>query len=472
MSISPRIIPADRRAARTLGVAAAVLFAVSLALFWPGYVAYDSLAQYAQATSGQYEDWHPPIMARLWSLFGDHGPAPMLAVQLGAYWLGLGLFAAALAARGRRRAAWIMLAIGVWPPLLGWQGVVLKDLQMSAALLAATGIVGWWRLRGRRLPGWSFTALVPLFGYALLVRANAPFAVVPLIAMVLPWPMGLARIAVALVGTVAAIGVASPINHGVLGAHRTGVEQTQALYDLVGIGVRSGDAAVGLPVATLDAIRAKRCVRPYFWDPLGEPRRCEALVAPLRAEPAGTLYVRLAGMILRHPLAYAGHRLAHLNSTERLWVPRHWLGAAPLRASEPNTLGFGEPGALARTWQVIGAGLMETPLGWPIVWVVAAIAGLWCALRAQARGRGDDAVAAALFTSALTMEASFAVISIASDLRYHLWTLTATAIGWVLLGPRRWPRAVTLLLVAMVLIGGVARAILPEAPQSYVGMLG
>ena len=98
MSISPRIVPADRRAARTLGVAAAVLFAVSLALFWPGYVAYDSLAQYAQATSGHYEDWHPPIMARLWSLFGDRGPAPMLAVQLGAYWLGLGLFAAALAA--------------------------------------------------------------------------------------------------------------------------------------------------------------------------------------------------------------------------------------------------------------------------------------------------------------------------------------------------------------------------------------
>jgi len=123
-----RVIPADRRAVRTMGVAAAVLFAFSLALFWPGYVAYDSLAQYAQVTSGRYDDWHPPIMARLWSLFGARGPAPMLAVQLGAYWLGLGLFAAALAARGRRGAAWAMLALGVWPPLLGWQGVVLKDL--------------------------------------------------------------------------------------------------------------------------------------------------------------------------------------------------------------------------------------------------------------------------------------------------------------------------------------------------------
>jgi len=123
---------------------------------------------------------------------------------------------------------------------------------------------------------------------------------------------------------------------------------------------------------------------------------------------------------------------------------------------------------LAKRWQTLGAWLLETPLGWPIIWVVAGIAGLWCARR----GRSDDTLAVALFTSALAMEASFAVISIASDLRYHLWTFTATAIGWVLLGPRRWPRAVTLLLVAVLLIGGVARAILPEAPQTYVGMLG
>ncbi|WP_249340774.1 hypothetical protein [Sphingomonas sp. 2SG] len=463
-----RIIPADRRAARTMGVAAALLFAASLALFWPGYVAYDSLAQYAQATSGRYDDWHPPIMARLWSLFGDHGPAPMLALQLAAYWLGLGSFAAALAARGRRGAAWAVLAVGCWPPLLGWQGVVLKDLQMSAALLAATGILGWWRLRNRPLPGPALAVAALLCGYALLVRANAPFAVVPLIVMLSPWPRGIARAGVALLGIAAAIGLSSPINHGLLGAQRSGVEQTQALYDLTGIGVATGDTAVGLPAATLAAIRARHCVRPYFWDPLGEPRRCETLVAPLRAEPAGTLYVRLAGMILRHPIAYAEHRLAHLNSTERLWVPRHWLGSAPLRASEPNTLGFGEPGALAKLWQSLGAWLMETPLGWPVVWVVVAIAGLCCAMR----GRGDDTLAIALFTSALTMEASFAVISIASDLRYHLWTLTATAIGWLLLGPRRWPRAVTLLLVAVLLVGTIARVVLPEAPQTYAGMLG
>jgi len=461
-------VASARLPALRVALASTLLLGASLALFWPGYVAFDSLAQHAQAVSGRYDDWHPPIMARLWSLFADHGPGAMLAFQLGAYWLGLGLLAAALATRGRGVAACTILAIGVWPPLLGWQAAVLKDMQMSGALLAAVGVVGWWRLRGRPLPWPALVLAALLFGYALLVRANAPFAVMPLIAMLLPRPRGLARLAVAFGGIVAALALAPLLNHGLMQAQRSGVERTQATYDLAGIGVRSGDPAVGLSAATLAAMRAKGCVRPYFWDPLGEPRRCEALVASLHAAAPGTLYVRLAGMILRHPFAYAQHRLAHLNSTERLWVPAHWIGAAPPQASEPNTRGFGEPGAAARRWQRLAAWLIETPLGWPIVWLVGAIAGLLCATRAQAA----DRLAAALFTSALAIEASFAVISIASDLRYHLWTLAATAVGWALIGPRRWPRGVMLALIVVLATGGLARATLPQAPQSYVGMLG
>ncbi|MGQ7385828.1 hypothetical protein ACTGVI_12405, partial [Streptococcus suis] len=60
----------------------ALLFLASIALFWPGYVQYDSLGQYRQALSGSYEDWHPPVMAHLWAAFGPHGQAPMMLVQL------------------------------------------------------------------------------------------------------------------------------------------------------------------------------------------------------------------------------------------------------------------------------------------------------------------------------------------------------------------------------------------------------
>ena len=325
-----------------------------MAVFWPGYVAYDSVAQYGQAITGRYDDWHPPAMARLWSLFGDAGPGPMLAVQMVLYWLGFGLLAAALATQGRGRAACALLIVALWPPLLGWQAVVLKDAQMLGALLAAVGIVGWWRLRGRPVPvaGWAF--VVPLLAYAMLVRANAVFAIVPLAAMLAGgparWRM---RLPLALAAIALVVGLSGPINHRLFGGASSGVERTQAIYDLAAIGVRTGDPRVGLSTATLATIGAKRCVRPFFWDPLGEPARCAAEAEGLRAMPVARLYGSLANAALHHPLAYAMHRLSHLNSTDRWFVPLHWFGAAPPEGSEANAFAFGAPGVTAQSWQAL-----------------------------------------------------------------------------------------------------------------------
>ena len=65
----------------------------------------------------------------------------------------------------------------------------------------------------------------------------------------------------------------------------------------------------------------------------------------------------------------------------------------------------------------------------------------------------------------------FAAISIASDLRYHLWAMIATALALVLLGRapwrRRWRTLLALVLAAVIGVGGVARAVLPPPPQDY-----
>lgn len=470
MSIDRDRTTADPRAARRIGVVAALLGAAALALFWPGYLAYDSVAQYHQALSGAYDDWHPPVMARLWSLFGGIGPGPLLALQMIGYWLGFGSLATALTVRGRPGAAGAALFVALWPPLLGWQAVVLKDAQMLGALFGAVGLLAWFRLRDRPVPRAVWTCASLLLAYAVLVRANAVFAVVPLAVMLTQWPRRwLARLVTALGGIALVIAVSGPINHRLMAAAASGVERTQAIYDLVGIGVRTDDPRVGLSPTTLAALRAKRCSRPFFWDPLGEPTRCAAEVADLQQWPAGRLYLLLAGAALRHPLAYAGHRLGHLNSTERWLVPWHWLGAAPPQMSEPNTLGVGEPGHAAHVWQGIAGWLVETPLGWPILWLVLGLGGLWVTRRA------DDEparLARALFVSAVSLECSFAAISIASDLRYHVWTMAAVAIGWILFGTLSRNRLLWAA-VAVVIVGGcAARIALPEAPQTYRGMLG
>ena len=452
--------------------AAGVLFLASLALFWPGIAMYDSVVQYGQVLAGAYDDWHPPAMARLWALFGPTGAAPLFALQMGGYWLGLGLIAAALAAAGRRGAAFAVLAIGLWPPFLGWQAAVLKDAQMLGAMLAAVGLVGWWRLRARPVPWPVVPVVAVLLGYAVLVRANALFAVLPLCFALWRRPRDLRWRAVALVVATLAVLAAMPfVNHRLLGASPSGVERTQAVYDLSAIAVRTGDgAATGLAPDAIAGLRAHGCVKPFFWDPLGDADHCEPYVEALHVGPPGALYVRLVGAILRHPLAYAAHRLAHWNSTERWIVPARLMGAGPPNHSEANTLGLAGPGWLAVMWQRLADWLIETPPGWPILWTMLALLllpGAWRRMDAGAR------LALALLASALALEASFLVLSIASDLRYHLWPMVATALAAVLLAQARWwrGRGLAIVLAAVALAGGVTRLSLPLPPQGYQAMV-
>jgi hypothetical protein len=178
------------------------------------------------------------------------------------------------------------------------------------------------------------------------------------------------------------------------------------------------------------------------------------------------LYRRLAIAAAAHPLAYTAHRLAHLNATDRWWVPFRWPGAAPPGGSEPNDLGLAQPAPRATAWEALAGVLVETPAGWPIVWIAVAA----MALAAGWRSAGPAAaLARALLISALALEASFAVVSIASDLRYHLWPMIATALALVLLGRAPWRRGrvAIAVLAAVIAIGTVARVVLPPPPQSY-----
>jgi len=457
-------------------VAGALLFAASLALFWPGYAEYDTLRQYEQVVSNQLDDWHPPIMARLWQalLPLGHGTAPLLAVQLAGYWLGLALIADALTAIGRRRAGWAVLAAGLLPPLLGWQGVVLKDAQLVGAALAATGLIARYRLRDRPVPGAIGAGAALLFGYALLVRANAVFALAPLIVALAPVRRPAAQFGAAITIVAAVLALSGTINHRLLGAAPSDVTSTQPRYDLAGIAVRTRDAGVAaLPAGTGATLRAAQCVTPYFWDPLGDTPACVAALAPLATRSPSTLYRQLAVAALRHPAAYLAQRVAHLNMTWRWLVPAHLPGAAPPTRSEPNAAGIASPGRAAAAWQTLAGGMVRTPLGWPFAWMIAALlllAGAGRAPRGPARR-----LALGLLASALALEASFAAISIAADLRYHLWPMLATALAGVLLIERAPSRRATRLAGGIALLLGtpalVARAGFADPPQEYDALL-
>jgi hypothetical protein len=474
---APSIRSGIRSGARRVAVAALLLCLAALVIWWPGAVEYDTVEQYRQVLSGTYVDWHPPAMARLWSALHGIGPgaAPMFVLQVALYWLGLGVLAAALARSGKRRAGLAVLALGAFPLFAGWQAAVLKDMQMLGAILAAIGLAGWWRLAGRRIPPLALAAIVVLLAYATLVRANAAFAVIPLAAVLAPgrlrpWRRG----ALAVTAILAVIAVMPLVNHGLLGAEETNVARTVPIFDLAGIAHFSG-AADDLAPTERELIERRHCYQPYFWDPLGDGDRCGRIADRLNLLPARSLRLSWAGAILRHPLAYAEHRLAHLNSTERFLIPLGRPDAEPPRQSQPNDLGLGSPGRIASAVARVGGWFAETPLGWPIAWIVVAATGLAIALQ-RPSGPARD-LALALAVSALALEGSFAVVSIASDLRYHLWPMIAAALASILLagGPR--PQRRTLIaggaiLLLVIAAGTAARLALPRSPGTYQGMLG
>src|SRR6476661_200891 len=83
---------------RQLLVLIAVLLVLNLGVYFPGSLMNDSVNQYAEATSGRFTDWHPPVMAWLWSklrLVAD-GPAPFFVLQLAFYWSAMGAIADAV----------------------------------------------------------------------------------------------------------------------------------------------------------------------------------------------------------------------------------------------------------------------------------------------------------------------------------------------------------------------------------------
>lgn len=437
---------------------------------------YDSVTQYEQALTADYSDWHPPIMARLWALLlhAWPGTAPFFLLQMALWWGGLGLLATRLARLGRQRAAAAVLVAGAFPLVLGWETAILKDAQMAACLVMATALWTWWRLDGRPVPRWGLASIVVLVGYATLVRGNAAFATVPFALALANWG-GVrrfwARGPLAAAGIIAVLAIAPLLNQRVMQAEAMHSDRALPLWDIAAIAHfgRLPNPPGLTPAAWAEAER-RGCYTPYFWNPYGQPSQCDFVGQALAFSPgAKPLLLRdWARLVATHPLAYLEHRALHLNATLRFLVGAGEPDAIPPVDPEPNPYGLGKrsnPGgrALVRL-----AGLTNaTPLGWPIVWVSAAGALLWGLRGAE----GEEArLARALALSALAMSGSFAVASIACDLRYHLWSMIAAgmalAIGWPKLPSGRW-RAGGGAVLAVALIATAARFL---APPVYVPM--
>ncbi len=422
----------QRRAGR-LGIALVGAALIHLMAFWPGIMVWDAIRQYGQALTGRYDDWHPPAMNWLWRqlLPIAHGPAPMLVLQVALYWGGLGLLARAAWLQERRWAALAVVGCGLLPMWLVLIATVLKDSLMAGCLLMAAGLIA------QPGPGRSLNrlAIVLFLLAASALRFNAVAAVVPLALAALPPPWvasrGRAVLAAALIGG-ASLAVIPVANH-LLHARRSGVELSLIIYDLGGITRFSGTdvfpplRAVHDPVAVNAA-----CYTTVSWDRYAwwGPEPCAIGFDGVRAAFArrGAKPERVwAAAVAAHPLAYAQHRIAHFNRNIRLWTSIGDLPALSFR-SDPNPWNFAvAPTAASAQVEEFAGRMAGTPAGRPAAWIVLGLAALFVWPRPSSGG-----IARALLASGLLYSLSFLPLSVASEVRYHLWTMLALALGSIL----------------------------------------
>src|SRR5438270_9229171 len=166
-------------------------FGVIATAYWPGVMIDDTRWQYQQVVDHAFEDWHPPLMAWIWSrlAFIARGPAPMLVLQLLLYWSGIALIAWWAWRRGSARLAVAIAAAGWLPASFALSGTVLKDVLMAGFLLCATGLILCRSLVRRTGLHSAMTAvsILAIFAAAAL-RFNAFFACLPLLLAALPTP--------------------------------------------------------------------------------------------------------------------------------------------------------------------------------------------------------------------------------------------------------------------------------------------
>ncbi|WP_336959536.1 hypothetical protein [Sphingobium aquiterrae] len=398
--------------------------------YWPGIMTYDSVRQYDQALSGAFDDWHPPVMGWIWRQLHVlmSGPAPMLLLQLLLYWSGFALIAGWAWRQRRRTLACALLLAGLLPIPLAIMGTILKDCLMTGALLWATAAVALARPgRDRALR----LAAAGLVCFAAMLRFNAFLAGLPLLVALMPagWVAGWPRRVLAIGGAGLLLVACLPVANRLIGAEPTDVALSQMIFDMGGITEYSGvDVFPTLPVRNPVAVN-HHCYTPVKWDsyswwvdqpcPIGFELVRQTFKAHHRSP-----FMAWLGAILTHPLAYAEHRLHHFNINSRFLI--HDEVERPVQdQSAPNPWGYRVPPNGARAMIDSAAlAMAHTPLGWPILWLAAALGVLAIARSLPSRG-----VLVPLTLSVLFYGFGYLWMSVAAEMRYHLWTIVGTAIA-------------------------------------------
>lgn len=418
---------------RGLAVALVAGWATCLALNWPGWLSPDSVWQLLQGRAGDYDPWHPPVMAWMLGLFDRLSPGPPGFVVFDAA-LGYGGLAAfgMLGRPVRPLAIAVATLLCLSPLMLIYQADVWKDVLFADAGVAGFAALAWaarlWPRRGLRAGLLGLAALA--FALATLARQNGAIVAAggviatgwiakrnPLLLAGKGRSMSWALAMFSAIALVAGLGQVALSTRTAAGDGGPGEMEWLQVWDLAG-------AVHADPKASLHGLRPDTAAFIRAAAPAWTPRRMDSLVVLPGAgdalDQAGPAVARRwAALILTRPDLYARVRLAdfaqvlatpNLRACRPLFLgqdgPPEMLAALKLAPPDPVRLKLGRAYALA----FVGSPALSHPAY--LVLAIGLFAVAW-------RGRSaEDGVVAAMLASAGAFAASFAIAGVACDYRY------------------------------------------------------
>ena len=417
-----------------LVVAAFVAAVLNFIAFYPGILHHDAWAYFDAARTGNFTNWQPPLLGKLWIPLQAiwNGPQPMLVLFMAGYWSGFYLLARAYESEGGRLAA-CTFAAGLFPLALNFNGQLVKDVSMAVCLLLAAGIAAA-LVRGAIKKRAATVGALWLFLLAgAFMRANALFALPPLLdlagtATSLRWAkIGWIKrtIAVLLISIAFAPAHILADRH-VFRVHDIFPMSQLQIFDIGGIGYFSGiDRFQGFFGPDF-AAKNRGCYTPRAWDVYGWGG-CEEVYEDLKPQFGRPLTKMWLEALAADPVAYVTHRLAHFNRFLQFLCrdckEMIYTGSQSTNQSEFTFT----PTFLYQAIDLASEAINDSPFGRPYVWLLICLA--WSLAAVAIPDPLTRRITFSIAASGALYASAFAIVGIASDSRYIYWTMLCALIA-------------------------------------------
>src|SRR6516162_7597099 len=150
-------------------VMACVGLALTILVFYPGYLTRDATFVRGYVENWYLGDWQSPLMTIVWRLIDPISPGTgsIFLLMATLYWLGFAMAALAVARRSGGLAIAVLL-LALAPPAFMLLAMIWRDILFGTAWLLAAAIIYFATDRTRPL-GWAMRALaLALVGFGVL----------------------------------------------------------------------------------------------------------------------------------------------------------------------------------------------------------------------------------------------------------------------------------------------------------------